>query len=277
MTRTEDWLREDWLKVLPEDIFDAYERSFIDPVFGPWGERLVEAAGLQPGDRVLDVACGTGIVARLAAPRVGASGTVTGLDLLAGMLEVARRESLDLRPAITWIEGNAMALPLPDASVDAVLCQQGLQFFPDKVAALAEARRVLVPGGRLALSVWRSIDRSPGVAALQRALERHAPDAAPMLPIGFSLSDAGELRAIAERAGFEDIRVTIGVGSPRFSSVGDFLQRYLGGLPIAGLIAGLPAERRAAIAADVSDAVHEFLDDEGVTFPTEINLLRARP
>jgi ubiquinone/menaquinone biosynthesis C-methylase UbiE len=276
MTRTEDWLRKDWLKVLPEDIFDAYERFLVASVFEPWGRRLIEAANIQPGENVLDLACGTGIVGRLAAPGVGETGTVTGLDLLPGMLNVARREARGLRPQIIWIEGDATKMPLPDAGFDVVLCQQGLQFFPDKVSALTEVRRVLKPGGRLVLTAWRSIDRSPGVAALQHALERHAPDAAPMLPLGFSLSDAEELRTYLSKAGFSDAKITIVVGSARFTGVDDFLRRYLGGLPIAGLIAGLPAERRAAIAADVSDALRDHVDDEGIVFPTEINQVLAR-
>ena len=273
---TQDWLREDWLKVIPADIFEAYERLLVPAVFKPWGERLVRAAELRAGEHVLDLACATGLVGRLAASRVGETGAVTGLDLLAGMLEVARKQAQDTRPAINWIEGNAMQMPLPDAGFDVVLCQQGLQFFPDKVTALTDVRRVLKPGGRILFSTWRPIERSPGVAALQHALERHAPDTAPMLPIGFSLSDADEVRGYVTKAGFKDVRMTIEVGSARFVSVEDFLHRYLGALPIAGMIAALPADRRAAIATEVSDAVRDYLDDEGLIFPTEVNVASAR-
>jgi ubiquinone/menaquinone biosynthesis C-methylase UbiE len=276
MAQSQEWLREDWLKVMPNDIFEAYERLLVPAVFRPWGERLVLAAELLPGEQVLDLACATGVVGRLAASSVGETGAVTGLDLLPGMLEVARKQAQSIRPAITRVEGNAMQMALPNAGFDVVLCQQGLQFFPDKVTALADVRRVLKPGGRVLLSVWRPIERSPGVAALQRALERHAPDTAPMLAIGFSLSSAEELRAYLSKAGFRDVRITIEVGSARFVSVEDFLHRYLGALPIAGVIASLSAERRSAIASDVSDSLHEYLDDEGLVFPTEINLASAK-
>src|SRR5260370_25850928 len=148
---------------------DAYERHIDPALFMPWARSLVETAALRPGERVLDVACGTGVVTRLAAKRVGAGGKVVGLDLNAGMLEVARSRA----PAIEWREGSATELPLPDAAFDAVLCQQGLQFFPDRPAALREMRRVLVPGRRLALSVWRSLQGSPGHRALADALEPH--------------------------------------------------------------------------------------------------------
>jgi ubiquinone/menaquinone biosynthesis C-methylase UbiE len=272
MGQSQEWLREDWLKVIPDDIFEAYERLLVPSVFRPWGERLIHAAELRASERVLDLACATGIVARLAAPHVGPEGAVTGLDLLPGMLAEARKRA---DPTISWVEGNATQMPLPDVSFDAVLCQQGLQFFPDKVAALVEVRRVLRPGGRIVLSVWRPIERSPGVAALQRALERHAPETAPMLPIGFSLSDALELRSYLTKAGFSDVRVTIEVGHARFSSVEDFLHRYLSALPIAGIIAALPADRRAAIAADVNDWVRDYLDDDGLVFPTEVNTARG--
>jgi ubiquinone/menaquinone biosynthesis C-methylase UbiE len=114
---------------------------------------------------VLDVGCGTGVVARLAAHHVGPTGKVVGLDLKAGMLAVAR--SLPSLPGVSieWQEGNALALPFSAETFDAVLCQQGLQYLPDRPAALGEMHRVLVPGGRLALSLWRPIHGQPHRAA----------------------------------------------------------------------------------------------------------------
>lgn len=178
MSDAESWLGGISLDTIPSDTFDTYERSMVPAVFGPWAERLVDDAELRPGERVLDLACATGIVARVAARRVGPTGSVTGLDLLAGMLEAARAVSLGVEPEIEWVEGNALEMPLPDGSFDVILCQQGLQFFPDEVAALKECRRVLSPGGRALVSVWGPIEHSPAVAALQRALERHAPEVA---------------------------------------------------------------------------------------------------
>src|SRR5262249_1850701 len=145
----------------------------VPTIFRPWAEALLTLAALQPGERILDVACGTGVVARLAAVQVGPTGQVRGVDLNPGMLAVARSVPAPTGAVITWQEGTATALPLEDAAFDVVLCQQGLQFFPDRVAALQEMHRVLVPGGRLALSVWGPIASSPGFAVLAEALARH--------------------------------------------------------------------------------------------------------
>lgn len=126
---------------------EHYERYIVPTIFIPWSTDLLERAALQPGERVLDVACGTGVVARHAAQQVGSDGTVTGLDLNPVMLEVARTQAASSDAVVEWHQGDAGALPFDDAAFDVVLCQQGLQFFPDKVKALREMHRVLVPGG----------------------------------------------------------------------------------------------------------------------------------
>src|SRR5689334_8372947 len=144
---------------------ELYQRYLVPAVTGQWAADLVERAALQPGERVLDVACGTGVVARLAAARVGPSGRVAALDLNPGMLAVAR--TLPGEPGegaaavIEWYEDSALALPFPEASFEVAFCQLGLQFFPDRPQALQEMRRVLVSGGRLALSVFGPIEHNP--------------------------------------------------------------------------------------------------------------------
>ena len=135
---------------------EVYERELVPAVFGVWAPILVELAQPGPGERVVDVACGTGIVARIAATRVGPTGAVVGVDLNPGMLSVARSVvSTDSRSGgpLQWQEASADKLPFPDGSFDVVYCQLGLQFFADRAAALREMRRVLGPGGRLALMV----------------------------------------------------------------------------------------------------------------------------
>jgi ubiquinone/menaquinone biosynthesis C-methylase UbiE len=132
---------------------ELYERYVVPYILGPWAPGLVELVALQPGERVLDLACGTGVVARLAAAQVGTTGHVMGLDLNAGMLAVARSLPPPPRTSITWVEGSAMAMDFPDASFDVIVCQQGFQFFPDQPAALREMHRILVPSGRVLLSV----------------------------------------------------------------------------------------------------------------------------
>ena len=129
---------------------EAYERYLVPVLFAPCADQLIELAAPGPGERVLDVACGTGIVARRAAARVGAGGALVGLDLNEGMLRVARTVGADVRPTIDWRAANAADLPFGDGEFDIVFCQQGMQFFPDRVVALGEMRRVLVPG-----DAWR--------------------------------------------------------------------------------------------------------------------------
>lgn len=274
-TDTQDWLGGIDLETIPANIFETYERAMVPAVFEPWGRRLIETAELRRGDRVLDVACATGVVARLAAEQVGPDGSVSGLDLLGGMLEVARDASGEVAPSIDWIESDAASMPVPDGSFDAVLCQQGLQFFPDKVAALREARRALTTGGRVVISVWRSIETSPAVVALQRAIESHVPQAAGFLPMAFSMTDADDLRNILREAGFGDIRVRIEIGAVRFGSVGDFLTTYLGATPVGGIISALPPDDRAALANDVLASVGQYVDDDGFTFPQETHVAYA--
>jgi SAM-dependent methyltransferase len=263
------------LASIPADLFETYEARMVPAVFEPWGRRLVDAAGITQGERVLDIACGTGIVARLAAARVGVSGEVTGLDALAGMLEVARAVGQPADPAIDWVEADAQALPLPDASFDVVMCQQGLQFFPDKLRALEEARRVLAPDGRLALSVWRGIDHSPAVAALQTALEVHAPEVAGFLPLAFSFANATDLHRLLAATGLTGLVVRAEVGGARFASVTDFLETYLGATPVGGVVAALPDESRAALYEEVTDRVRDYVDDAGLLVVQETHIATA--
>src|SRR6185503_11434950 len=141
---------------LTEDAVKLRERYSVRYFIGPWAPGLVALAALKPGERVLDVACGTGLVARLAATETGPTGQVTGLDINRNMLALARSLPPPPGASVTWVEGDAGAMGFPDASFDVILCQQGLQFFPDKAAALGEMHRVLVPRGRVVLSVWKS-------------------------------------------------------------------------------------------------------------------------
>jgi ubiquinone/menaquinone biosynthesis C-methylase UbiE len=137
---------------LDESSAKVYERYLVPLFFAPGAQYLIELAALKAGERVLDVACGTGIVARTAAQRVGNSGTVIGLDLNEGMLEVARTASSNIHPHIEWRKGDVKEIPFEDSSFDVGFCQQGLQFFSDRLAALRETHRVLKSNGRLALS-----------------------------------------------------------------------------------------------------------------------------
>jgi SAM-dependent methyltransferase len=175
---------------------------------------------------------------------------------------------------IEWLEGTAMDMPLPNAAFDAVVCQQGLQFFPDKPAALQEMRRVLSPGGRLALAVWRGIEHAPGFRVLQEALARRIGSEKAALP-PFSLGDGQAIRALVSTAGFREVRVRAEVKLTRFPSVGHFVQSVIAGAPT--MISALAEQGPGvldAVVAEVADATRTYVDDEGWT-PQPSNVITA--
>src|SRR5690242_16958723 len=187
---------------------ELYERLLVPTVTGPWARDLVERVGLRPGQRVLDVACGTGVVARLAASSVGEAGRVVAVDVNRSMLAVGRSSPPPVGAPIEWFEASAEALPLGDGEFDIVLCQLGLQFFPDRPAALREMRRVLAAAGRLGASVFTSIERNPAARALADAVDRQFGGGASRAKRSeHSLAGAPDLRELLEAAGFAEVRL----------------------------------------------------------------------
>jgi ubiquinone/menaquinone biosynthesis C-methylase UbiE len=250
------------------------EQHMVPAIFVRWAPDLVEAAGVRPGDRTLDVACGTGAVTRLLAERVGPTGTVVGLDINPEMLAVARCAAPQSH--IEWLEGSAVRMVLPDATFDQVLCEQGLQFVPDKPAALAEMRRVLKPGGRLALSCWCSVEHMLGYLALEQALaKRIGPEQAALPP--FSLGDADTLRTLVTSAGFHAVKLCIDAKMIRFQSAEHMVRALVGGAPT--MLGGLAAQGAGVldtIVAEVSAATRAYMDDEGWAIPAVSHLVIAR-
>jgi len=244
---------------------EIYEQHMVPAIFARWAPDLIEAAGVRPGGRVLDVACGTGAVTRVLSQRVGPQGTVVALDINPGMLAVAR--SVAPGPNIEWREGSAISMPLPDGTFDNVLCQQGLQFFPDKPAALSEMRRVLKSGGRLAVACWRSIEHMPGYLALEQALARRiGPEKAALPP--FALGDAATLRSLVTGAGFREVRLRIDAKMIRFDSAEHMVRAVVGGAPtMLGALAEQGEGVLDAIVAEVAEATRAYVDDEGWAIP----------
>jgi len=259
---------------------ETYERALVPAVFAAWAPLVVALADPRPGERALDIACGTGVVARLAAQRVGRTGHVIGLDLNPGMLAVAASIASGDPPTsapITWREASATKMPLPDAAFDLAYCQLGLQFFPDRPAALRETYRVLVSGGRLGLMVWQGIQSSPGFGVLAAALARHvSTEAAAIMRAPFALAEAEELRALVAAAGFRDITIRPVAGTVRFPSVARFVQDYVGGSPLAGHVAKVSDETRAALVSEVGDALVSYIAGDALTFPIEAHLASAK-
>ncbi|WP_424951594.1 class I SAM-dependent methyltransferase [Deinococcus sp.] len=203
----------------------AYHEYMVPAMFDPWAQLLVGQAAIRAGERVLDVACGTGAVARRAAWQVGAGGQVSALDLNPVMLEVARRQSVPEGAAITWVQGSAQSLPFPDGSFEVVLCQHGLPFFPDPALALAEMRRVLRPGGRLLVTVWRSLDHSPLFSALNEAAVRLI--GLPVYGAPFVLGAPGMIERLLVGAGFEEALVSEQTRELCFATPEHFVARNL--------------------------------------------------
>jgi len=253
----------------------AYERYLVPTLFAACADLLLDLAAVGPGDRVVDVACGTGIVARRAAARVGPGGAVTGTDINVEMLAVAREADAD--GAVRWERADAAALPVADGDADVVLCQHGIQYLPDRPAALAEARRVLRPGGRVAVAMWRSTAHQPGFAALAGALERGAgPAAGDIMRTPFGGPHPDALRPLLAAAGFGTAHTRIGVIAVRFPSARDFLARQVAASPLVGVVGALAPDRAAALEEEVDRALAPFVDDDGVTFPMETWLVSAQ-
>lgn len=253
---------------------ENYERYFVPAIGRPMATDLVDAAALRPGERVLDVACGTGVVARLAAERVGPDGAVEGLDPNPGMLAVAR-EAAPPGASIQWHEAPAEDMPLPDGSFDVALCGMGLQFFSDRTAGLREIRRVLVPGGRLVANLPGPTP--PPLEIMAGALSRHVgPESASFVEVVFSLHDADEIRTLATDAGFGDVDVRSGPRPLHLPSPEDFLWQYVHSTPVAAAVAGLDEEGRDALERDYAERCREFVEDGALTGAVTMTTVTAR-
>jgi SAM-dependent methyltransferase len=253
----------------------VYVSVLVPSLFQPWAELLVDALEPRPGSRAVDVASGPATVARVIAARIGAIGHVYACDLDAELLAAAPPGDSGAA-AVELLACPADALPLPDASVDAVTCQQGLQFLPDRVGALAEMHRVARPGARLAAAVWRTRDEMPFYAALVAAAEEVLGSAGGMGETPFALADPAVLRALATEAGWQHVEV-----SPRdlpieFSCVADVFRTFEV-TPVADQVRALDAAGRRELEAALVRALAPLIDTDGaVRATTGTSFLLAR-
>lgn len=249
---------------------EVYEAFFVPALFQEWAPKVADAAQLAAGQKVLDVACGTGVLARKAAKRVAPGGAVAGLDRNEGMLAVARRTA----PAIEWRQGMAESLPFADRSFDAVISQFGLMFFEDRAGALREMWRVLRPGGRLAVAVWDVLEHSPGYAAMVVLLQRLFGDrAADALRAPFVLGDPEALRALFAKSGIPAVDIRTSNGSARFPSIESWVHTDVKGWTLADLID--EAQYRTLLEESTKELAAYAQEDGTVAFPIPAHIATA--
>jgi ubiquinone/menaquinone biosynthesis C-methylase UbiE len=270
---------------------EIYEQYLVPAMFEPFARDLIQLCNIRPSDRILDVACGTGIVSRLAIDYVDVSvGKVVGVDINPIMLNVARH--CYAGKDIGWKGGSATSLPFPNEFFDLVVCQQGLQFFPDRLKALTEMNRVLVGishgrgykdcgYGRLVLSVWTSIDDSPGFHILERLLqETISHEAATIMQLPHSLSDSTELISLVKAAGFDEILSKEVTKTISFNSVEEFVVRFTNGSMLASYFYDkkkVDDVSRNKLLKGASRELSQFVDEHSgkLSFPLSTHLIFA--
>ena len=243
---------------IPLAAAQMYESKFVPAIFAEWAPLIVELAGVAEGHAVLDVACGTGIVARTAADRLGGNGVVVGVDLNEAMLTVARQ----IRPDLDWQQGDSAALPFPERSFDAVLCQMALMFFPDRARALREMSRVATSGGTVAVVVPASLESQPAYRPFVEVAARHAgPAALSLLGTYWACGDLDELCALVESADLEVVGTRTHRGTARFGSPDELVATEVESTP---LIERISDEVYAQIRADSRDVLQQFTGPDGM-------------
>jgi len=262
---------------------ETYESFYGPAIFEPCTRVLLEKVPPRPGQSVLDLACGTGQVARRVAPLVGSQGRVVGLDVNPRMLEVARSLPEPRGAPMEWIEGDAVSLDLANGSFDLVLCQQGLQFFPDRACALEHAHRVLGPEGRIGVAVWQGIDRHPLYAEMTEAEARHLGDLGGDegdLLVPFSLGDEGQIAGLLEESGFSGVEIHKASIQARFPGPDTWVRNMQ--LAYAAVIPAFEKDPNAfetfvrGIEEDIGHLVREHVEGDEVVVPMHALIASAR-
>ena len=259
-----------------EELLEAghgYENLFVPALFEAWTKHLIEGANVQQGSHVLDVACGTGVLARAALARTGAMGQVVGADPAPGMLAVAK----EIEPNIDWVLCAAEALDVDDDTFDCVVSQFGLMFFQDLQKSTDEMFRAMKPGGSLAIAVWRSVENNPAYADIIAVLEEQiGTAAADALRLPYSLGDASKVTAVLEGSAFEDITVEAKTESATFSSSRQMVEAELRGwLPLFDVF--LKEDQIENVLIESDKTLGKYAGPSGeATFPTSAHVIRAR-
>jgi ubiquinone/menaquinone biosynthesis C-methylase UbiE len=250
---------------------EMYESQFVPALFAEWAPRLIELASVAPGQAVVDVACGTGIVARTVADVQGGQGRVVGLDLNESMLDVARR----VRPDIEWRQGDAARLPFADGVFDVALCQMAFMFFPDRTQVLREMARIVTARGTVAFSVPSRLDSQPAYAPFVQMAARHAgSEAIGLLGTYFASGDLDELRGLVEAAGLRIAATRTHRGTVRCPSVDAFVVTEVESTPLRARISD---EVYARIREEARELLRPFTKPGGAAeIPLEGHVIAAR-
>jgi len=265
-------MAEEWQ--VTGDAAEVYERLFVPAIFGRWASQVTAAAHIGPADHVLDVGCGTGALARVAADYV-TRGKIVGVDRNPGMLAVARR----VMPGIDWREGDAKELPFDNASFDVVMSQFALMYFAERRAALSEMMRVLKPGGRLAVAVWGPFEHATSYVILTDIAQRRCGDmAADVLKAPFVLGNQDELLALFKSAGIDDATVTLHSGTMSFPSIAIFVEAEIKGSPLAEELGAVPSDARyQALLAEAEEKLQQFQTADGnIVMPLDAYIVTAQ-
>jgi|TARA_B100000315_G_scaffold251002_1_gene284921 ubiquinone/menaquinone biosynthesis C-methylase UbiE len=259
---------------LIDDLIPAeiYERYLTPPIYAPWAEALAALAEPKPGDRVLDVACGTGAALRAVAPGIHPSGVAVGIDTDTAMLGVARA----IRSDLDWREGSVTDLPFEDEAFSLILCQHGVPFFRDKAAALFEMHRVLMPGGRAVFGIWDSLDTSPGHHAVFTELgDLVGADKA--RPVAWLLSDTGEIHELLLGAGFSEITNSTETKISHFESARRFVELFIAGASTLTreTLAQIDDSVRESFIERVAVRLSDYDGKDGLAIPMRCHLIRA--
>lgn len=235
---------------------EVYEAAFVPALFAQWTAPMLDAVDAQPGDRVLDVGTGTGVLARAALRRVGPTGSVIAVDPNDGMLAVAAR----LAPELDVRRGVAEQLPVADDETDCTTCQFALMFFADRARAISELARVTRPGGRVAVATWAAVEESPGYAAMVDLLGEVLGDwAAEALRVPFCIGSTDELEGLL-RASFGDVVVARRAGRARFPTLDEWLHTDIRGWTLSD---GVDDEQFERLRRAATERLARFVGADG--------------
>lgn len=255
---------------------EAYEKYIVPAFSGAWAQDIVDRAALRNGDRILDVGCGTGIVSRYAFKALGESCHITGMDIN----EIVLKKAGEICPPnithIEWKQGDVTDIPFSDNKFDVVLCQQGLQYFPDRPRSLNEMNRVLVNQGRAVFSVWRPIEYFPFYSALHSTLEKYvSAEAASILASAFTGGESAQLKILFENAGFKDIDICLIIKQMRYSPIEEFLIGGFVASPFGYDILALEESKRQEMFQTLKKSISNYIDDHGLAAPMECLVISA--